>query len=154
MATIDLMPRGTKAAASARLPMDEGGVARLKYILDVNRLLDQDGQAIAASDVLQVIRIPNNAIILGEHHEVIRASTTSTPTVDIGITGTATLFVSNLDTSATGGSTPFVTATAVAAGSEVIITCDTLQADLILKVEVLVAAFAGDEDYMSGNWGV
>ena len=94
--------------------------------------------ALASTDTLVLCTLPKGSLILGGGATLIRAEGAS-GTVDLGITGTLTLFGSNFDLNGTVGATSSGTTPAyLTADTNVVMTIDTSNIDAA-RIKVLIA---------------
>lgn len=95
--------------------------------------------ALAATDTLVIATLPKGALILGGGATVVRAEGAA-GTVDLGITGSLTLFASNFSVNAAVGTTAAGTTPAyLTADTDVVMTIDTNGIDAArIKVSIAV----------------
>jgi hypothetical protein len=94
--------------------------------------------ALAATDTLVIGVLPKGALILGGGATLVRAEGAA-GTIDLGITGTLTLFNSNFDLNGTVGATAAATTPAyLTADTNVVMTIDTNSIDAA-RVKVSIA---------------
>jgi hypothetical protein len=101
--------------------------------------------ALAATDTLVIATLPKGALILGGGATLVRAEGAS-GTVDLGITGSLTLFASNFNLNGTVGATSAGTTPAyLTADTSVVMTIDTNSIDVArIKVSIAVVNLGAD----------
>lgn len=101
--------------------------------------------ALAATDTLVIATLPKGSLILGGGATLVRAEGAS-GTVDLGITGSLTLFASNFNLNGTVGATSAgTTAAYLTADTDVVMTIDTNNIDAArIKVSIAVVNLGAD----------
>jgi hypothetical protein len=101
--------------------------------------------ALAATDTLVIATLPKGALIVGGGATLVRAEGASA-TVDLGITGTLTLFASNFNLNGTVGATSAGTTPAyLTADTDVVMTIDTNSTDAArMKVSIAMINMGAD----------
>jgi len=96
------------------------------------------------NDTLFIMGIPKGATVLHLMYDVVTTNTpTATPTVDIGVTGTATQFKSNASMATVGALLGITTAYTAAANIKMILTADDKFTDGVLRVWATIALEPG-----------
>lgn len=109
------------AASNVKLPY------LVEVVIDYAEALVAKGSALAANDVIELIRVPAGTVILGAGAQVITAADSTTLTIDVGITGgDVDEWVDGLDAKATAGT--YSTDLAVSPNWTTISTADTIDA--------------------------
>jgi hypothetical protein len=101
--------------------------------------------ALAATDTLVIAVLPKGSLILGGGATLVRAEGAA-GTVDLGITGSLTLFASNFNLNGTVGATSAGTTPAyLTADTNVVMTIDTNNIDVArIKVSIAVVNMGAD----------
>jgi hypothetical protein len=142
--TIDM----TESGAGTILPASrKGGLYRLVKEIDIADVVTANGQALAATDIIQVFDIPAGSNVVNGNLVIVTALDPCTVcTLDFGSGLDADQFVDGLDATSAGNGTPLDTAEYFAAADTLDITIATLTGVLSTG---LVRAIAFVEDLVN-----